>query len=176
MKLSPLHFLILIFQTYYFYARVEAKLLEIAVKIENAGKVDEIARRNGFINKGLISPSIPNHYLFVKSVNDRLNIRFLSDNSYLNRDDDGNIAWKKIQKPLKRILRNDPYYSEQWHLDKMGIKEAWTEANVTGRGILVSVVDDGVEVHHVDLKDNHYINASFDIVDNDRNPDPEGKK
>ncbi|CAF0869311.1 unnamed protein product [Adineta steineri] len=42
----------------------------------------------------------------------------------------------------------------------------------TGRGVVVSIVDDGLETDHPDLKDNYDPQASHDVNDNDRDPTP----
>ncbi|KAJ7358827.1 Proprotein convertase subtilisin/kexin type 6 [Desmophyllum pertusum] len=45
----------------------------------------------------------------------------------------------------------------------------------TGRGILVAVVDDGVDRNHPELSSNYNATASYDYVDNDEIPVPSGK-
>ena len=47
---------------------------------------------------------------------------------------------------------HDPYYSEQWNLKKIRAPELWAEG-VTGRGIVVAVVDTGVDLNFPDLVD-----------------------
>lgn len=58
-----------------------------------------------------------------------------------------------LQRPV-----NDPLYSKQWHLadQSSGIrmKAAWDVA--TGKGINVTVVDDGVDINHEDLSGNAF--------------------
>ena len=53
---------------------------------------------------------------------------------------------------------NDPLYSKQWHLKDasgdLGLAAAWDF--VTGKGINIAVVDDGVEIAHADLRENAY--------------------
>lgn len=46
-------------------------------------------------------------------------------------------------------VSNDPLSSQQWALAKIGGPTAWTRA--TGRGVLVGVVDSGVDLSHEDL-------------------------
>lgn len=48
------------------------------------------------------------------------------------------------------IVPNDPYYGEQWALEKMGMPLAW-EASTGSEGILLGVVDSGVDFRHEDL-------------------------
>ena len=47
----------------------------------------------------------------------------------------------------------------------MNVKPAW-DANYTGKGILVAVVDDGVKIDHPDLSPNM---VSYDDDDNNNN-------
>lgn len=49
------------------------------------------------------------------------------------------------------------------------MKEAWAQG-YTGRGIVVSILDDGIEKNHPDLAGNYDPGASFDV--NDQDPDP----
>ncbi len=58
---------------------------------------------------------------------------------------------------------NDPLFAKQWHLkdavegaDTGGINLGAAWDYVTGKGINVVVVDDGLEIGHVDLKENSY--------------------
>jgi len=59
--------------------------------------------------------------------------------------------------PLQRAV-NDPLFPNQWHLAGEGINlqlnASWDSA--TGKGINVTVVDDGLEVAHEDLAGNAY--------------------
>ncbi|MBI4892708.1 MAG: S8 family serine peptidase [Acidobacteria bacterium] len=59
--------------------------------------------------------------------------------------------------PLQRTV-NDPLYPNQWHLNSetldISLKAAWDY--VTGKGINVTIVDDGMQVAHPDLVENAY--------------------
>src|SRR5260370_25817968 len=44
---------------------------------------------------------------------------------------------------------NDPYFPEQWNLTKIGAPPAWSKA--TGVGVIVGVVDTGIDLTHIDL-------------------------
>ena len=42
----------------------------------------------------------------------------------------------------------------------------------TGRGVVVAVIDDGVEASHPEFKDSFDMKASFDLIDHDSDPTP----
>ncbi|CBY09403.1 unnamed protein product [Oikopleura dioica] len=53
----------------------------------------------------------------------------------------------------------------------MRVLDAWA-AGYTGKNVTVSILDDGVEYSHPDLRDNYNAQASTDINDNDNDPVP----
>ncbi|KAF2368887.1 Proprotein convertase P [Trinorchestia longiramus] len=72
----------------------------------------------------------------------------------------------------------DPLYRQQWYLDKgahggydMNVIPAW-QKGYTGRGVTVSILDDGIQHNHPDIKRNYDPLASTDINDNDPDPMP----
>ena len=81
-------------------------------------------------------------------------------------------------------LKTDPLYQYQWHLNNTGQSNFATNAgtsgsdlnvdsvisgNTTGDGIVVAVVDDGLEIAHEDLVDN-VVAGSYDFVNSDNDP------
>ncbi|HLW18355.1 MAG TPA: S8 family serine peptidase [Actinomycetota bacterium] len=61
---------------------------------------------------------------------------------------------------------NDPYYSLQWGLMRIGAPTAWAVSE--GAGQIVAVVDTGVDLAHPDLQGQFV--PGYDFVDNDANP------
>ncbi len=71
----------------------------------------------------------------------------------------------KPQVACTASTNTDPLFTNQWHLSNNGsltssvsgedakVISVWTSGNL-GQGVVVSVVDDGLEVNHEDLKDN----------------------
>lgn len=53
----------------------------------------------------------------------------------------------------------------------MNIIPVWKKG-VSGKNIVVTVVDDGIDYTHPDLKKNYDAQASYDYVDNDDDPFP----
>ncbi|CAG0912487.1 unnamed protein product [Notodromas monacha] len=71
---------------------------------------------------------------------------------------------------------NDPQWSHMWYLNRgngrdMNVKKAWAE-NLTGQGIVVTILDDGLEKDHPDIKRNYDPKASFDVNGFDDDPEP----
>ncbi|PIK52927.1 hypothetical protein BSL78_10176, partial [Apostichopus japonicus] len=78
-----------------------------------------------------------------------------------------------------RLRFNDPLYPKQWYLYNngqnggtsgmdMNVMPVW-KLGYTGKGIHVSIVDDGVDGTHPDLKQNFDIEASYDFNNSTRN-------
>ena len=92
-------------------------------------------------------------------------------------------------------LPSDPLFKQQWHLNKvcvsvgrlyvcmlgvqggrggadMGVAAAWS-AGLTGAGVVVTILDDGIQRDHPDLIRNYDPLASKDINGNDADPTPQ---
>eukprot|EP00127_Corallochytrium_limacisporum_P000225 Clim_evm42s7 gene=Clim_evmTU42s7 len=76
-----------------------------------------------------------------------------------------------------RNLFRDPLYSFQWYLFNregsvhMNAGEVW-DMGYTGNGTVVSVIDDGIEYTHPDLKKNYIASIGYDFNSNDEDPYP----
>ncbi|SVB15075.1 uncharacterized protein METZ01_LOCUS167929, partial [marine metagenome] len=106
---------------------------------------------------------------------------------YLNELDDLGYIWKfypLVEKDIDlRYEPNDPYYEsgDQWYLDNYGQNDgtsgidlntqgAWTE--FTGDGVVIGVVDDGIDYDNPDLSPNFLSQYSYDYCGNDTNVMP----
>ena len=87
------------------------------------------------------------------------------------------VRWVSPDRPLEsRLIPNDAFIGEQWHLKQIQAFEAW---NITSGGLsplgdtlVVAVLDDGFFIAHEDLKDNiwkNYGEIPGDGIDNDDN-------
>ncbi|OLL26525.1 Protease KEX1 [Neolecta irregularis DAH-3] len=72
----------------------------------------------------------------------------------------------------------DPIFGEQWHLvntvqvgHDINVTGVW-EAGVTGEGVVVALVDDGLDMSSDDLSDNYFPAGSYDFNDHDSEPKP----
>ncbi|MDC3056788.1 S8 family serine peptidase [bacterium] len=83
--------------------------------------------------------------------------------------------------PVPMGVPNDPMISDQWHLINTGqynsvpgvdlnITGAWDRYN--GSGVLIRVVDDGLDTTHEDLQATYDSTTSYDYCDNDPDPNP----
>ena len=76
---------------------------------------------------------------------------------------------------------NDPLWPQMWFLNRgddelgngldMNVEEAW-KTGVSGKGVVVTILDDGVEWSHPDLEENYDAAASRDLNDRDADPFP----
>lgn len=72
----------------------------------------------------------------------------------------------------------DPLLSQQWHIINrnhsgidMNVTQLWKEG-VTGKGVKIAHIDDGVDYTHVDLKANYYAEGSWDFNTNTSDASP----
>jgi len=82
------------------------------------------------------------------------------------------------QRVATRLGILDPRFPEQWHLvnndypeHMMNVTPLW-DMGLTGKGIISSLVDDGLDYTSVDLKDNFDADNSYDFNDHESLPTP----
>jgi len=162
-----------------------------AVEIQGGARVArDVAENQGFHFHGPLG-SIEDHYIFEhKEVNKRS--RRSADDHHQNLKSQKNVLFAEQQKILSRKRRGyveDPDYRLQWYLKNTGqtksrcsqyhgyesldinVVPVW-EKNITGQGVVVCILDDGLEYTHPDLKRNYEARASHDYNGNDNDPMP----
>ncbi|XP_065553483.1 proprotein convertase subtilisin/kexin type 7 isoform X2 [Lathamus discolor] len=142
-------------------------------------RAEELARAAGLVNVGRVG-ELRGHYLFRAQRGGRAEAVRRAVDAVLARH--GSVRWHAEQRLLKRSKRslhfNDPKYPLQWHLNNrkspgkdINVTGVW-ERNVTGRGVTVVVVDDGVEHTIKDIQPNYSPEGSYDLNSNDPDPMP----
>ncbi|XP_069078910.1 proprotein convertase subtilisin/kexin type 6 [Pleurodeles waltl] len=153
-------------------------------------EADRVASRYGYRNLGQIG-SLEDYYHFYHSKTiKRSTLGSRGTHSFIRMDP--KVEWVQQQEVKRRVKRhnradpnviyfNDPIWSSMWYMhcaDKtarcrsdMNIVAAW-ERGYTGKNVVVTILDDGVEKNHPDLMQNYDPLASYDVNGNDQDPTP----
>ncbi|XP_053557480.1 neuroendocrine convertase 1 [Bombina bombina] len=136
--------------------------------------------------------SLENHYLLSHKAHPRRSRRSaLRVTKRLT--DDTRVSWAEQQYIKQRSKRsfiredtenlfNDPLWSKQWYLQDTRVNPSlpkldlhvipvWRKG-ITGKGIVVTVLDDGLEWNHTDIYANYDPEASYDFNEKDNDPFP----
>lgn len=150
-----------------------------AVQINGgAEEADRIAREHGFINHGNV---FGDYYHFRHHAVEK---RAVSGHSgmHIRLQKEPQVLWAEQQVVKKRTKRDiyedptDPDFPKQWYLttpshQDLNTKIAWAQG-YTGKGVVVTILDDGIEKDHPDLISNYDPEASYDVNDGDADPQP----
>ncbi|XP_012494301.1 PREDICTED: neuroendocrine convertase 1 isoform X2 [Propithecus coquereli] len=150
-----------------------------------------IAEELGYDLLGQIG-SLENHYLFKHKNHPRRSRRSALHITKRLSDDD-RVIWAEQQYEKERSKRsalrdsalnlfNDPMWNQQWYLQDTRMTAAlpkldlhvipvW-QKGITGKGVVITVLDDGLEWNHTDIYANYDPEASYDFNDNDHDPFP----
>uniref|UniRef100_UPI00358E6463 neuroendocrine convertase 2-like n=1 Tax=Myxine glutinosa TaxID=7769 RepID=UPI00358E6463 len=152
----------------------------------------KVARDHSFINRGKLSFAGDLFHFSNPTVSKARMRRSASHQLRLEKDprvkmvkqQEGFSREKRGYKTLQDIHTNmkDPLFHKQWYLVNTGqadgkpgldlnVKEAW-KLGYTGRGIVIAIMDDGIDYLHPDLLANYHAEASYDFSSNDPYPYP----
>ncbi|KAM6231793.1 proprotein convertase subtilisin/kexin type 4 isoform 1-T1 [Spheniscus humboldti] len=92
------------------------------------------------------------------------------------------VLWFEQQTVKRRTKRSvgvvptDPWFHKQWYMNNginpdLNILTAWSKG-YSGLGVVLTVLDDGIEKDHPDLSANYDPLASYDFNSNDPDPQP----
>uniref|UniRef100_A0A4W6EFU2 Furin (paired basic amino acid cleaving enzyme) b n=1 Tax=Lates calcarifer TaxID=8187 RepID=A0A4W6EFU2_LATCA len=140
-------------------------------------EADRIAREHGFINLGNVSSVNPLYHFTWNCIHIQLWLVGELQNCCTSK-----VLWTEQQVVRKRTKRDvyedptDPDFPKQWYLSSpthqdLNTKVAWAQG-YTGRGVVVTILDDGIEKDHPDLISNYDPEASYDVNDGDADPQP----
>ncbi|XP_042636544.1 proprotein convertase subtilisin/kexin type 5 [Orycteropus afer afer] len=163
-----------------------------AVKISGGfQEADRIASKYGFINIGQIGALKDYYHFYHSRTIKRSVLSSRGTHSFISMEP--KVEWIQQQVVKKRTKRdydisraqstyfNDPKWPSMWYMhcsdnthpcqSDMNIEGAW-KRGYTGKNIVVTILDDGIERTHPDLMQNYDALASCDVNGNDLDPMP----
>ncbi|KIS68854.1 putative serine-type endopeptidase [Mycosarcoma maydis] len=88
------------------------------------------------------------------------------------------IPTAKTADLMSKFDIKDPIFTDQWHLandrktgNDLNVTAIW-EQGILGKGIKVCLIDDGLDMHSPDLRDNFYAPGSYDFNSHTELPEP----
>lgn len=119
--------------------------------------ISTLAQHNG-VSMGVIG-SLPAHIVQVDEGTEQQVVTALSTHPHIQ------YVELDVAMEANTFTPNDPYYSEQWHLAKINCPTAWDISK--GNGIIIGIVDSGVDGTHPDLINN--LVPGYNFYDNNTN-------
>nr|XP_048316131.1 proprotein convertase subtilisin/kexin type 4 isoform X6 [Myodes glareolus] len=142
-------------------------------------EAERLARKFGFVNLGQIFPDDQYFHLRHRGVAQQSLTPHWGHRLRLKKEP--NVQWFEQQTLKRRVKRSlvvptDPWFSKQWYMNNeiqpdLNILKVWNQG-LTGRGVVISILDDGIEKDHPDLWANYDPLASYDFNDYDPDPQP----
>ncbi|XP_040824699.1 proprotein convertase subtilisin/kexin type 6 isoform X1 [Ochotona curzoniae] len=151
---------------------------------------DRVAAAHGYLNLGQIG-NLEDYYHFYHSKTfKRSTLSSRGPHTFLRMDPQ--VKWLQQQTVKRRVKRqvrsdtqtlyfNDPIWSNMWYMhcgdknsrcrSEMNVQAAW-KRGYTGKNVVVTILDDGIERNHPDLAPNYDSYASYDVNGNDYDPSP----
>ncbi|CAK9819682.1 Neuroendocrine convertase 1 [Anthophora quadrimaculata] len=112
----------------------------------------------------------------------RLELDLYHLNSIKEDDNDWWKFWRNDVEDSVSTMFNDELWNQEWYLQDMRSNKALPKLDlnvlplyrlgVTGRGVRIAVLDDGLEYTHDDLRNNYDPSISYDVNENDDDPLP----
>ncbi|XP_063003351.1 proprotein convertase subtilisin/kexin type 4 [Elgaria multicarinata webbii] len=145
-----------------------------------AQEAQRLAHKHGLLYLGQVIDGEPYYHLKHRGVAERSLSRHWGWHVRLKKEPQ--IPWFE-QQTLKRrrrkaisVVPTDPWFHKQWYMNNdvipdLNVLTVWNQG-YTGSGVVVSILDDGIERDHPDLVANYDPMASYDFNDNDPDPQP----
>lgn len=142
-------------------------------------KRERDSERESVLDHVLLSQKQELHKRFPLVKRDVIPHKRQSGSSSFYGDQEHEDAILRGEKIAENLDINDPIFHEQWHLfneiqlgHDINVTGVW-ETGVTGKGSIVCIVDDGLDLDSDDLKDNYFGPGSYDFNDNVEDPKPQ---
>ncbi|XP_061483725.1 proprotein convertase subtilisin/kexin type 5 isoform X1 [Rhineura floridana] len=154
-------------------------------------EANRIASKYGYINIGQIGALKDYYHFYHSKTIKRSVLSSRGTHSFISMEP--KVEWieqqvvkiriKRDYKPggIQSMLFNDPKWQSMWYMhcsdntnlcqSDMNIVGAWRRG-YTGKNIVITILDDGIERNHPDLMQNYDPDASFDVNGNDIDPMP----
>uniref|UniRef100_A0A8C7DNY7 Proprotein convertase subtilisin/kexin type 5a n=1 Tax=Oncorhynchus kisutch TaxID=8019 RepID=A0A8C7DNY7_ONCKI len=144
-----------------------------AIRIDGApASADSIAEKYGFHNLGQVNSQ---SLAYTRSPITSIPLQVVWVQQQV-------VHWRtKRNSRTQTLVFNDPQWCSLWYIhcsegsqgcpSYMNIEGAWRRGH-TGKGVVVSILDDGIEREHPDLRPNFDPFASYDFNGNDDDPTP----
>lgn len=135
---------------------------EVAVRLNPQINPISYATRNGCVYIGPVA-GLTNYHLLECPSEDSLHHNAAREAEQLE--------WQEVQRRIQRVHRGILYDSleregDLWHLEQfpgLDVRSAWS-AGLEGDGIVISIVDDGVDDTHPDLREAYSAEYSYDVI------------
>uniref|UniRef100_A0A4W6CUI5 Neuroendocrine convertase 1 n=1 Tax=Lates calcarifer TaxID=8187 RepID=A0A4W6CUI5_LATCA len=140
--------------------------------------------------------ALEDHFLF-RHRNHPSRMKRSADHITRKLSEDDRVLWAEQQYEKRRSKRaslgecrdcpvdklfDDPMWNQQWYLQDtrtssslpkldLHVIPVW-QKGITGKGVVITVLDDGLEWNHTDIYSNYDAAASYDFNDNDPDPFP----
>ncbi|XP_069914588.1 proprotein convertase subtilisin/kexin type 4 isoform X4 [Oryctolagus cuniculus] len=161
-------------------ARAPIYVSSWAVRVSQGYReAERLARKFGFVNLGEIFPDGQYFHLRHRGVVQQSLTPHWGHHLRLKREP--KVQWFEQQTLRRRVKRSlavpsDPWFPQQWYMNNemqadLNVLRVWNQG-LTGQGVVVSVLDDGIEKDHPDLWANYDPLASYDFNDYDPDPQP----
>ncbi|XP_071885200.1 proprotein convertase subtilisin/kexin type 4 [Anas platyrhynchos] len=139
-----------------------------------------LARRHGLLCLGQVLEGEPYYHFRHRGTRQKSLSRHWGWNLRLSREP--KVLWFEQQTAKRRAKRSgsvvptDPWFPKQWYMNNdinpdLNVLAAWSKG-YTGLGVVLSILDDGIEKDHPDLSANYDPLASYDFNSNDPDPQP----
>ncbi|XP_066492524.1 proprotein convertase subtilisin/kexin type 4-like [Tiliqua scincoides] len=139
-----------------------------------------LARRHGLLFLGQVIEGEPYYHLQHRGIAQQSLSQHRGWYVHLKREPC--VHWFEQQTLKRRVKRSipvvptDPWFQKQWYMNNdmvpdLNVLSAWSQG-YTGMGVVVSILDDGIEKDHPDLVANYDPLASYDFNDHDPDPQP----